>query len=163
MMQPLDQLEALLGQLIAEHQRLLAAVDSQQGAMKALDLAAMEAAARAQDSARQRVAAMETRRRLLMTQLVPRQPGAGEPTLQRLAERYPIRAAALLRLREELRAVMQQVAERNAIAGRLAGALLGHMNTVVRLLAGAVEQSGVYTKDGVPRVARRIGAMEAVG
>ena len=41
--------------------------------------------------------------------------------------------------------------------------MLGHLNTVVRLLAGAVERAGVYTKDGIPRVASRIGIMEAVG
>jgi hypothetical protein len=45
----------------------------------------------------------------------------------------------------------------------LAGAVLGHLNTVVRLIAGAVEQAGVYTKQGVPQVSARIGVIEAVG
>jgi hypothetical protein len=37
------------------------------------------------------------------------------------------------------------------------------LNTVVRLLAGAVEKAGLYTKHGVPQVSSRIGVMEAVG
>ena len=45
----------------------------------------------------------------------------------------------------------------------LAGAVLGHLNTVVRLIAGAVERAGIYTKSGVPQVSNRIGVMEAVG
>ena len=44
--------------------------------------------------------------------------------------------------------------------------IVGPGNTYVqlakRLLAGAVERAGVYTKDGVPRVSSRIGIMEAV-
>jgi len=32
----------------------------------------------------------------------------------------------------------------------------------VRLLAGSVEQAGLYTKHGVPKVSARIGMMEAV-
>jgi hypothetical protein len=41
--------------------------------------------------------------------------------------------------------------------------VLGHLNTAMRLFAGAVGQSGTYTKNGVPRVSARIGVMEAVG
>jgi hypothetical protein len=37
------------------------------------------------------------------------------------------------------------------------------LNTVVRLIAGAVEQAGVYTKTGSPKVSGRIGVLEAVG
>ena len=58
---------------------------------------------------------------------------------------------------------MQQISNRVTVAGRLAGALLGHLNTAVRLIAGAVEQAGLYTRDGSPKVSGRIGVMEAVG
>jgi hypothetical protein len=69
----------------------------------------------------------------------------------------------LLGLRDELRSVIEQIQRRTHVAGRLAAAVLGHLNTVVRVLAGAVEQAGVYTKHGTPHVATRIGVMEAVG
>jgi hypothetical protein len=59
--------------------------------------------------------------------------------------------------------VATTIASRTKVSGKVAGAVLGHLNTVVRLLAGAVERAGVYTKDGIPRVSGRIGIMEAVG
>ena len=58
---------------------------------------------------------------------------------------------------------MRKVADRSFVANKVASAVLGHLNTIVRLLAGAVERAGVYTKHGVPKVSARIGAMEAVG
>ena len=64
---------------------------------------------------------------------------------------------------DDLRATMNEVARRSGIAGRLANAVLGHLNTAVRLIAGAVEQAGVYSKSGSPQIPVRIGAMEAVG
>jgi hypothetical protein len=58
--------------------------------------------------------------------------------------------------------VLEQLAARNKISGKVATAVLGHLNTVVRLLAGAVERAGLYTKNGIPQVSSRIGAIEAV-
>jgi len=78
-------------------------------------------------------------------------------------ELQPASRNSLLKLRDELRDLAARITARTHVAGRLAGAVLGHLNTVVRLLAGAVEKTGVYTKQGVPRVSSRIGVMEAVG
>jgi hypothetical protein len=69
----------------------------------------------------------------------------------------------LLKLREELRSLIGQVATKNHIVGKLAAAVLGHLNTAIRLVAGVVEHAGLYTRNGVPRMAARIGVMEAVG
>ena len=88
---------------------------------------------------------------------------AGEPRIPQLAELFPERKTALLKLREELRNLIGQITKRNHIAGKLAGAVLGHLNTAIRLLAGVVEHAGLYTRSGVPRMASRIGVMEAVG
>jgi hypothetical protein len=87
----------------------------------------------------------------------------GTTTLSRLAESLPQYKQPLLALREQLKAKVNEVATRSTVAGRVAGALLGHLNTVVRLLAGAVEQAGIYTKQGTPQVSARIGVIEAVG
>jgi hypothetical protein len=47
------------------------------------------------------------------------------------------------------------------VSARVAQSLLGHLNTAVRLLAGAVERGGgVYTKQGAPKLTRRIGSIE---
>ena len=43
------------------------------------------------------------------------------------------------------------------------GAVLGHLNTIVRLISGSVSKAGIYNKRGVPRMTNRIGVIEAVG
>lgn len=163
MSRQLSELELLLQQLVAEHRKLLKHVDAHQAAMKAMDLRAMDAAASQQEAARLRIATFENKRRALAV-VVARQLGMqGDPTVTRLAEHFPQRRAELLKLRDELRETIVEVAARTNVAGRLAGAVLGHLNTVVRALAGAVEQAGVYTKNGIPQVSARIGVVDAVG
>jgi hypothetical protein len=157
------ELEVVLRSLISEHQRLVRDLDAQQAAMKALDLTAMERARQQQESVRLRIATLESRRRLLVVQIARSVGLAGEPRLGRLAELIPARATQLLALREQLRRIIEQVTQRTTIAGRLAGAVLGHLNTAVRLFAGAVDDGGTYTKHGVTTVTRRIGVIEAVG
>jgi hypothetical protein len=157
------ELEAVLRSLINEHQRLIMSVDAQRAAMKAMDLKAMDLARQQQEAARLRIATLETRRRGLVMQIVRPLGLTGEPTLTRLAELFPQRSDELMRLRDELRDVVNEVSQHTTIAARLAGAVLGHLNTAVRLLAGAVEDSGMYTKHGVAAVNRRIGVIEAVG
>jgi hypothetical protein len=157
------ELETLLEQLVGEHEKLIELIDRQQSAMKTMDLAAMEQAARQQDLLRQRIAGIEARRRNVVGQLAKLHGLAQAPTLKQLGAFYPAHQKQLLAARVRLLEVMEQVASRNYVAGRLAGAVLGHLNTVVRLLAGAAQQAGVYTKNGSPRLSSRIGAMEAVG
>lgn len=163
MSRTLADLEVILRQLIAEHEKLLAQLQTQQDAMRALDLAGMEAASRLQEATRMRIAALEARRRMLAGQLGVSLRSTVPPTLAQLAEAHPQRRTVLLALRERLTALIEQVRVRAAVASKLAAGVLGHLNTVVRVLAGAMEQSGTYTKQGIPRVTARIGAMEAVG
>lgn len=156
-------LEASLQQLILEHRKLLKHIDAQQLAMRTLNLRAMDDATNQQEAARLRIATLEQRRRTLTLQIAKLLRIAGEPKIPQLAELFPHRRAALLKLREELLAAIGEIASRNHVAGKVAGAVLGHLNTAVRLLAGAVEHAGLYTKQGVPRLSARIGVMEAVG
>jgi hypothetical protein len=163
MSRQLSELEALLQQLIAEHRKLVKHVDAHQAAMRAMDLKAMDAAAGQQEAARLRIATTETKRRMLAIVLARQAGLQGEPTLSRLADAYPARRNELHALRDELKQAVMDVASRTHVAGKLAGAVLGHLNTVVRVIAGAVEQAGVYTRQGTPRVATRIGTVDAVG
>jgi hypothetical protein len=163
MSRQLTELEGLLQQLTAEHRKMLKFVDAHQAAMRAMDLKGMDAAAKQQEASRLRIASVENKRRML-TVVLARQAGLqGEPTVTRLAEVYPQRQKELTALRDELRAVISEVASKTHVAGKLAGAVLGHLNTVVRVIAGAVEQAGVYTRQGTPRVSGRIGVVDAVG
>lgn len=164
MLRQLSELEAVLQQLIAEHRKLLVFVDAQQLAMRKMDLSTMDTAVNGQETCRLRIATMESKRRTLVQFLTRGQKvEAGGITITKLAALYPQRKEPLLKLGTELKQIATQIASRTKVASKLAGAVLGHLNTVVRLLAGAVERvPGVYTKHGVPRVSSRIGIMEAV-
>jgi FlgN protein len=163
MSRQISELEQILQQLIVEHRKLLGYVEAQQAAMKKFDVTAMGDSANAQEACRLRIGAIERRRRLVVTQLAAQFKLPGNVTVGQIAKAYPPRAAALLQWRDELKGLAEQICSKAFVAGKVAGAVLGHLNTVVRLLAGAVEKAGVYNKHGVPQVSKRIGVMEAVG
>jgi hypothetical protein len=158
------ELEAVLQSLVAEHRKLLGYVEAQQAAMKKFDLAAMDAARNQQEACRLRVATLENKRRAVVAAMAKFLKVAPETlNLTKVAELHPQRKDALMKVRAELKDLATQITRRAHVAGRLAGAVLGNLNTVVRLLAGAVEKAGLYTKHGIPQVSKRIGVMEAVG
>jgi chromosome segregation ATPase len=163
MSRQLAELDTLLQQLIAEHEKLLRQLEAQHAAMKKLDVRGLEEACDQQQATRMRITSLESRRRLVTTQLATALRIPSPATLTRLAQAMPQARGRLLELRGRLKTLMTQISTRSYVAGRLAGAVLGHLNTAVRLLSGAVEQAGLYTKQGVPQVSRRIGVMEAVG
>jgi hypothetical protein len=157
------ELETLLAQLIDEHKKLLGHLDKQQAAMRAFDLKTMDEVVRLAEATRLRIAGMESKRRGLITAIARAHRMSQMPTLPDIAAMYPPSAPKLLKLRDELKSAVQTVQKRTNIVGKVASAVLGHLNTVVRLLAGAVEKAGLYTKQGIPQVSSRIGVMEAVG
>jgi hypothetical protein len=157
------ELEALLRQLIAEHRRLLTHVEKHATAMKVFDLKIMNDEGRNQEAARMRIGQMDGRRRLLVQQISRAANAQGELPLRKLAALFPQRTESLMALRLELKEVVEKIANRTRISGKVASAVLGHLNTVVRLLSGAVERAGLYTKQGIPRASARIGMMERVG
>ena len=162
----LSDLESVLQGMAAEHRKLAAHLEAHHAAMKAFDVKAIEDLAKLQDATRQRIAAWETRRKAAVVHLarsIRPSPSPDDLTLRRLAELFPQRRDALLKLRQELKDATDAVAARSRVAGKVAAAVLGHLNTAVRLLAGAIEKAGVYTRQGTPHVSRRIGVMEAVG
>jgi hypothetical protein len=159
-------LETVLQNLLVEHRKLLLLVEQHESAIRAMDVKGMDACASQHEAARLRVAALNNQRLSVVQQLIRTMRIDIAPeslTLKRLAELHPPRRAALLKLRDELREVATAISDRTKVSGRVTRAVLGHLNMAVRLLANAVERAGVYTRQGVPRVARRIGAMEAVG
>ena len=110
-----------------------------------------------------RIHALDVKRRGLIQQMAKMLRLQGEPRIGQLAEIFPHRKPALLKLRKELRELLEKLSGRNHIASRVAGAVLGHLNTAVRLFTGVVEHAGLYTRKGVPQSVPRIGNMEAVG
>lgn len=163
MSRQISELETILGQMIVEHRKLLGFLETQQLAMKHCDLKKMDDTATQAEACRMRLLGLEQKRRLTVMQIATLLKLGSEVTLGKIAAAHPPRAQALLTLRAELRGLAEQVRTRSYIAGRVAGAVLGHLNTVVRLVAGAVGKAGLYNKRGVPRMANRIGVMNAVG
>jgi len=157
------ELESVLEQLIAEHERLLRHLDMQQAAMKKLDLKQLQEHTAAQEAVRARIAALETRRRFMVAQMARAMGLTGQPGIADVASALPDARQRLLALRERIRELASQAAARAHVVARVAGAVLGHLNNAMRVLAGAIQQPGLYTRSGVPRMAQRIGVMEAVG
>ena len=159
----LERLTDCLRGLVDEHRKLLDLVRRHESAMKAMDTEAIDALSAQQEQSRTRIVQWEARRRLIVPLLAKSAKLTGDMTLPRLAAAFPTHRAVLLVLREELRDLATQIKQRTAISTRIAHALVGHLNTAVRLLAGAAERGGVYTKQGTAKLTRRLGSMEAVG
>lgn len=162
MSRQLTELQTVLAALIAEHHKLLAEVAKHQAAINSVNAPAIDAARASQEAIRSAIVALDLRRQSLTDQIaLPLK--LKNPTLTKLAELHPQFRPRLLALRDELRSVIVQISQRNQIAGRVAHAVLGHLNTVVRILAGAMHQAGLYTNRGVPKMAARVGVIETVG
>jgi hypothetical protein len=146
MLPQLSELETVLTQMVAEHRRLLAQVERHAEAMRRIDLPVMDDSGRQQEACRLRINSMEQRRRYIVQQIA-----------------RAAKAAPLMKLRAELKEVAEQIAARTRISGKVAAAVLGHLNTAVRLVAGAVERAGLYTRRGIPRASSRVGMIETVG
>ena len=163
MSRQLSELQTVLTQLAAEHRNLLSLMEAQHVAMTKFDTKLMAELVTKQEASRLQINAMDTRRRALNRQIATQAKLSPEPSLRKLAETFPQYALAFLNLRDELRDVMQQISRRSYMSTKLSGAVLGHLNVAMRMLASAVERAGVYTKRGVPQLGSRIGSMEAVG
>ena len=158
----LDRLAECLKGLTDEHRRLLDLVRRHDAAMRTMDAGQLGDLVNQQEQCRTRIAQAEARRRLIVASIVRQTKLAGEPTLSRLATAFPTHRARLLTARDELKALAGEIKQRTTVSARIAQSLLGHLNTAVRLIAGAVKQANVYTKQGTPSTRQRIGVMEAV-
>jgi flagellar biosynthesis/type III secretory pathway chaperone len=159
----ISDLNAILVQLTAEHRKLLELMDAQHAAMKKFDLGAMADLMPRQEMVRLRIGELENKRRGVLRLITTSLNLPEGLQLKHLAELFPPQAPALLKSRQELREVVGKIAQRSQGSGRLVAAVLGHLNQVVRILASAAKQAGLYTRQGIPRVGTRLGAMDAVG
>jgi hypothetical protein len=157
------ELEGVLNQMLIEHRKLLVQLDAQQLAMQKFDLKTMASAAQFQEGSRTRLLSLDAKRRNLTAMLARDLKIPGEVTLAGLAKLHPARAATLLQLRRDMRETIEAIRQRTNVSSRLAGAVLGHLNTALRIFAGAIHKAGLYTKQGNPRLASRIGVMETIG
>ncbi|MEL7238190.1 MAG: flagellar export chaperone FlgN, partial [Planctomycetota bacterium] len=144
----LDQLEQVLSKLADAQNDLTDLLEQQHQAMTKLNTGVMDNCARRQESLHRRVMQLEHERRSLVLSLAT---AAGLPagaTLRDLADAYaahaPERRVRLLELRDLLRKRSAHAAKRGRRCGRVAGSVLGSINTALRLLT----RSCIYNKSG---------------
>ena len=159
----ITELEKILGQIIAEHRTLLAALELHLGSLRTLKFEGVQQAVTAIEQSRTRIVLHDAKRRLVMQQLTRLYKLPADASLSDVAAVLPQHKPSLMKLRDQLKQITASIANKTTVSSRVAGAMLGHLNTVVRLVAGAVQQASVYTRQGVPTVSGRIGMMEAVG
>jgi len=159
---PIAELEKLLNAIVTEHRTLSDTVQAHQDAMRQFRFEDMTTAQEAIEASRTRMVIHEARRRMFVQQIVRLHKLPANASLQQIADAAPQFRKNLLKLRDDLKLITGQITRKTTISGKVAGALLGHLNTVVRVVAGAVQQAAVYTKQGMPTVSARIGIMEAV-
>ncbi len=159
----ITELESVLEQLLDQHRKLIAQVSAHFEAMKRLDLTVMDQTKTMQQGSQSRIIFLEQQRRSLMIQIARVCQIQGDAKLSTLAELFPQRRLNLLRLRGELGKVVGDAARQGFVAGKLASAVLGHLNTAVRILARAVGDTGVYNGRGMATVSKRLGHMEITG
>ena len=159
---PIAELEKLLVQIIAEHAALLGGLHLHVEAMKSFKIADVSAATDIVEASRVRIVMFESRRRALLQQIARTYKLPAAATLRQIADAAPEHRVSLMKHRAELQAITQEISNKTTVSSRVAGALLGHLNTVVRIVAGAMQQRTLYTKQGMT-VTSRIGMIEAVG
>src|SRR5438477_4100552 len=116
MQREISQLQMILQQLIAEHEKLLVQLSNQQAAMKKFDLPAIDQLTGLQDATRMRIAALDGKRKTLVNQLSAMLKLPANTTLKILAEAIPQHKQTLLALREQLEAKVNEVATRSTVA-----------------------------------------------
>ena len=158
----LSQLEMTLRQLLQEHAALLRQLDAHESALRSCSLERIEKATREQDIVRQRIAQVESRRRVLTHQLARQHRSVQSPTLATLADLYPDRKLVLIGIRGELAELSEQIQRKSMLVGRIAQSVLGHVNATLRLVANAAAGPGAYTRSGTAPLDGRMGVLNAV-
>jgi hypothetical protein len=160
---PLATLELTLRQMINEYKALLAALDAHEKALRKCAIDGIEKATREQDFARQKIAATESRRRVIIHQLARQHRTIQPPTLVKLSEIYPERKLQLIALRAELADVSLKIQRKSSLVARIAQSVLGHVNATLRLVATAAAGPSSYTRRGdAPLPNMRMGVLNAV-
>ncbi len=159
----ISELEQTIAQIVNEHAKLNTLLDQHHDALRAMRTDDVERITHLQDAARLRISQLDQLRRSQSDVMAKTLKIDGEITISRMAQVFPARAQNLLALKDKLTRLVVEIDRKTTVTGKLTSAVLGHLNTVVRLIAGAVEQAGVYTRDGNPKISNRIGSLEAIG
>jgi hypothetical protein len=156
------ELEGLLKDLLAEHERLLALAGEHRAAIRGADAAALGECVKRQNQAVQRIAELETRRLTLAARMgAAPAPGVGgrgvatavagaeRPTVTRLAASLtePLRGRVMA-IASRLREVLERLRKEHAALREAAGVLGAHMDGLMRQITGRLSHAGTYGRRG---------------
>jgi hypothetical protein len=141
-----DQLEALLGEMLAAHEDLLQLTQDHRAALSRADGAAVQACSLRHAAIADRIGQLEFLRRQLIAALSPSLPSASitslaadlpEPSRGRIMEAAGRLKALLLRIQQELR-VLRAATQ----------TLVGHMEGLMQQVARVLSTAGTYARSG---------------
>jgi len=155
----LDQLEALLGQLDAEHEQMLTLLAVKREAMRQAKPAAVSDCCERENERVQKIVAIEKRRQVIVGEITAAlTPGAAQPlTITQIADRVgEPRRGRLLVLRQRVRDRMHRVARENAVARAATDGLLRHVQGLIQQVSKTLAGSGTYGRAGMNPAASTI-------
>lgn len=150
----LDELDAAVRDLIAEHERLIVAVEFQRSAVARADGKGLNEAIIQQGESAQRIAQIERRRIAAVAALAgPAKAGsrtsAGQVRLTELAATLPEPARArLLESAGLLKAVLEQLHREYEVLKDAAGQLASHLEGITRQVYAKLSHTGAYARSG---------------
>ncbi len=150
----LDDLDAAVRDLIAEHERLIVAVGVQREAVAKADGGKLSAAIVLQGESAQRIAQIERRRIAAVATLsAPAKAGvrthAGQIRLSDLAATLPEPGRArLLESAGLLKAVLEQLHREYGVLKDAAGQLASHLEGITRQVYAKLSHTGAYARSG---------------
>lgn len=151
MVDPIAQLETNLGELLAEHDALLALLERKHQAIRHAKPAVVEECLERENGRLQRIGELEKHRQQLVAELTERfAPQATEPmTLAQVADLVgDDQRERLLGMLGVLRERMEQVRHRTYVIAQASQGLLRHVHGVVQRVTGAVTGAGTYGRSG---------------
>ncbi len=161
----LEQLEAILKQQTAAHEKLLTLLKRKREAVRTAQHEQVASLTHQENQAVQAISDLEKQRLALVGELtLIVDPAAKQPMrLAQLAQHLeePTRGHLLV-LRQELADRLKQTQQETAVAKRVTETLVRHMQGLIQTVGGAITGVGVYSRQGaVPKEALAVNTFNA--
>jgi hypothetical protein len=143
------ELLSLLREMLAGQQRLLTLAVARRDAMRAFDVARLEALTEQERAELQAQAAVDARRKALVVQIKAAVGKNVDPTVSEIAKRVgePQRSQ-LLALAAQIKAAVEQVERNTRINATVSDAVVKGLAKVLKVVTGMAQHAGLYMRNG---------------